>query len=68
VGNIWVQEYALSWKAPGWSVFDPDGVYLGDISSMDDFRVTDIGADYVLGVMTDELDVERVLLYGLVKP
>jgi hypothetical protein len=67
-GNIWVQEYALSWKAPGWSVFDPDGAYLGDVTGMDDFRVTDIGVDYVLGVMTDELDVERVLLYGLVKP
>jgi hypothetical protein len=67
-GNLWIQEYALSWKAPAWSVFDSDGRYLGDIALPVEFRVTDIGEDYVLGIMTDEMDVERVLLFGLVKP
>lgn len=67
-GNLWVQEYALSWSTAGWSVFDPEGLYLGDVAVPTDFRVTDIGRDYVLGVVTDEMDVERVLLYGLIKP
>jgi hypothetical protein len=30
-------------------------------------RVTQIGSDYVLGIWTDDLDVEQVRLYALIK-
>lgn len=33
----------------------------------DGFKVLDIGSDYVLGRITDDLDVEHILLYELLK-
>lgn len=67
--NLWVQDY----PSPGaatvpWTVFDPRGVMLGQVALPAGFRATDIGADYVLGVWTDELGVERVRVYSLRKP
>ena len=46
-------------------VFRPDGVYLGTVKLPRDLRVTEIGADYVLGLVRDDLDVEYVHMYGL---
>jgi hypothetical protein len=48
-----------------WNVFDPDGRFLGGITTPDGFRVTQIGQAFVLGVHTDALGVERVRLYTL---
>lgn len=67
--NLWVQDY----PSPGaplisWTVFDPRGRMLGPVSLPSGFRPTDIGADYILGVWTDELGVERVRVYPLRKP
>ncbi|HEX6861540.1 MAG TPA: hypothetical protein VF414_01930 [Thermoanaerobaculia bacterium] len=67
--NLWVQDY----PSPGatsisWTVFDPQGRMLGQVSLPSNFRPTDIGADYILGVWTDELGVERVRMYPLRKP
>jgi len=68
-GHLWVAETsAFADSARRWSVFDPDGVWLGDVTTPPRLNVQEIGADYVLGNATDELDVERVLLYRLVKP
>jgi hypothetical protein len=33
-----------------------------------DLNVTDIGSDYVLGRVTDDAEVEHVVLYELIKP
>lgn len=30
--------------------------------------VREIGTDYILGHSTDDMEVEHVLLYGLIKP
>jgi hypothetical protein len=49
-------------------VFDPAGVYLGDVEMPERFRVFQIGADFVLGQWRDEDDVEHVRLYPLIKP
>jgi len=48
-----------------WSVFDPTGVWLGELSLPASLRVTDIGADYVLGVYRDEFGQESVRRYAL---
>ena len=48
-----------------WSIFDPDGVWLGDVTRPADFQPFDVGADYVLGVARDADDVETVVEYGL---
>ncbi len=68
-GNLWVGDYRKPGDdQPRWTVFDPDGVMLGVVETPQGFRVYEIGNDYVLGRWTDELDVEHVQLYELVKP
>jgi hypothetical protein len=64
--HLWVQDY----PSPGatsvsWTVFDPRGVMLGQVALPANFRPTDIGRDYVLGVWADDLGVEHVRLYPL---
>ena len=46
-------------------VFRPDGAYLGAVKLPHALRIAEIGADYVLGVATDDLDIQYVHLYGL---
>ncbi len=69
LGNVWVQQFEI----PGspsrtWSVFGPGGEWLGDVDVPDRFRPLEIGDDYVLGRYGDELDVEHIQLWELVKP
>lgn len=68
-GNLWVQEYSprIS-EGRVWSVFDPVGVYLGDVAMPERFRLFQIGDDFVLGQWTDADDVEHVRIYPLIKP
>lgn len=66
VGRIWLEDY----RAPGdptraWSVFSPDGHALGRVRTPDDLTVFEIGTDYVLGVIRDELEVERVRIHPM---
>lgn len=69
LGNLWVEAF----RAPdddalrNWSVFDPDGRWLGDVVLPEGLEVFEIGRDYVLGKETDELDVEYVRVYALLK-
>ena len=44
-----------------WSVFDPRGRWLGDVTMPARFWPKEIGEDYVLGVARDELDVPTVV-------
>jgi hypothetical protein len=69
-GNLWVQDYRPFDERVErvWSVFDPDGRFLGDITAPAGFTVHHIGDDFVLGRWTDDLDVEYVLVYRLEKP
>jgi hypothetical protein len=47
---------------------DPDGRWLGEITFPERFVLTDVGFDYVLGWWRDDLGVESVRLYDLIKP
>jgi hypothetical protein len=67
-GNLWLLEYLLAEEAPVWQVLDTQGVWLGEVAMPPGGRISEIGEDYVLGVWKDEMDVERIRLYGLVKP
>lgn len=62
--RLWVRRYTPPW-APShdWMVFDPDGLWLGDVSLPLDLRVFEIGDGYILGVSQDELSVEYLQLY-----
>jgi len=70
-GNVWIE----SFRKPGqpsqnrrWTVIDAQGVLLGDVAIPVDLEVTDIGENAIVGVARDELGVERVCVYDLVKP
>lgn len=68
-GCLWVRRF----QKPGndkelWAVFSRNGAMLGDVQFPPDIEVTDIGADYILGVVKDEMGAERIRLYGLRRP
>ena len=68
-GNLWVEEY----RRPGdevsqWSVFERTGRFLGVVRGPTGFRLTDVGRDYLLGIVEDDLEVERLVRYALIKP
>lgn len=66
-GNLWVMDYRTDWDEGdvSWTVFDADGRMIARLMMPGRFRPTHIGRDFILGVATDELDVEHVLLYPL---
>lgn len=67
-GNLWVEEYGRpADEQSRWSVFDPEGRWLGTVQIPGDFEVQQIGPDWILGVQKDEMDVEHVRMYPLVK-
>jgi len=74
-GFVWTREYQNIWAerraAPGnrepseWTVFGPDGRWLGSILIPARFVVFEIGPDFVLGLGRDDLDVQHVQLLRL---
>lgn len=69
VGNLWVEDYRPPWDdQPSWNVFDPDGAWLGTVDTPPRFEIQQIGSDFVLGISRDALGVQRVEVYGLLKP
>lgn len=63
-GDIWVTEYALPWEEQQTTaVFAADGPWLGTIELPADFRPLEIGDNYILGVYTDEHDIQQLVLY-----
>lgn len=52
----------------GWSVFSPEGRWLGTIDIPNDFAPTTIGAEWVLGIRTDDLGVQWIERYPVLKP
>jgi hypothetical protein len=68
-GNLWVRDYALPWESSrDWTVFATDGTQLTRVSIPAALLVYEIGGDYLLGKLTDELGIERVVVYALIKP
>jgi hypothetical protein len=64
--GFWVQHYSHSASAPEtWDRFDPEGRLAGTITLPPGFRATQAGPGFVLGVGTDSLGVERVMMYRL---
>lgn len=67
-GRLWVG--SVEWPSQGvvarWSLFSPDGVWIGDVESPEGLRILDIREGRVLGVWRDELDVPRVRVHRIV--
>lgn len=68
LGFAWVQNYTPPWRhAPTWSVFDNTGTWLGSVRTPENVRILEIGRYYVMGVRRDQLGVESVVVYELVR-
>jgi hypothetical protein len=80
-GDLWVRPYPPD--APGfvhlmspergrppekWRVFGPPGRWRGRVDMPPDLEVMDIQGGFVAGVWWDELDVQHVRLYRIVRP
>ncbi|UCF40978.1 MAG: hypothetical protein JSW43_01150 [Gemmatimonadota bacterium] len=68
LGYLWVAEF----ERPGaevqrWSVFDGEGRLLGSVETPSGLQVHQIGTDFVLASWRDDLGVEHVRLYDLVR-
>lgn len=67
LGYLWVRDY----NPPGdddralWTVFDPEGFVQGFVETPPGLVVHQIGEDFILGKVLDELGVEYVQLWGL---
>jgi len=68
-GYLWVREYVVATAdTAAWSVFDPTGIWLGEVAIPTEMMVRDISGHWVIGVHRDELGIERVLRYTLIRP
>jgi hypothetical protein len=74
-GNLWVEEFR--WygverpptQLPAtWSVFDPAGIWLGNVEMPTGFILRDVARGRALGFMIDELGVKEAEVYRLEKP
>jgi hypothetical protein len=67
-GFVWAAEHlgeAQRGKPRGWRVFTSEGAWLGSVQTPGRFTVYEIGRDYVLGRLLDDMDVEHVQLLRL---
>jgi hypothetical protein len=74
-GNLWIEEFR--WfgversprESPGtWSVFDPAGVWLGNVETPPGFILRAVSGDRALGFTVDVVGVKRADVYRLQKP
>jgi hypothetical protein len=76
-GHLWVEHYRISQPirdtlpdtsdVPKWTVFDSRGAMLGDLLTPRGLQIMSVGADWVMGVWTDENGVEHVRVHRLVR-
>lgn len=67
VGNVWARPHGGPDPENCWHVYQRQPALLAETCLPDHFEVLDIGEDAVLGVLRDELDVEHVAVYRLLK-
>lgn len=66
-GRLWVQTWTVDEEVDRWLIFDRSGTLAGTVVAPGDFRVLDAGDDYVVALVTDDLGVETVQLWGLLE-
>ena len=66
-GHIWVREYQGSPDASTeqWTVLSPDGEWLGTVEAPRTVSVAELGPDYMLALVRDDLGLENVRMYRL---
>ena len=67
-GALWISAPRSTPNAGStWTVFAPDGTWLGTVTTPDGLRIDEIGADYLLGVFRARHGEERVRVYPLTR-
>jgi hypothetical protein len=70
-GHLWVREYTHDVHADSagssWSIFHPDGRWLGDIRLPPRFTMYEATEEHVLGVQADELGLQFIRTFELQK-
>jgi hypothetical protein len=67
-GHVWIQPFAAQAGATTeWSIFAPDGAWLGQLELPSSLSIFEIGADYILGRWRDADGVEQVRVYRLAR-
>jgi hypothetical protein len=68
--NLWLKDFG--WPpdetAEIWQVFDANSRWLGALDMPARFNLMRVSGDYLLGIARDDLDVEHVRVYRLIKP
>ena len=65
---VWVGSYQADASATrAYHVYDTEGRLLARVATPPGVEVLEIGADYVLGITRDELEVERIVLHTLTR-
>lgn len=68
LGRLWVREYAIPEPPVGaWVVYGPEGFVVASVELPTSFAPMDAGEDFVLGVLTDDFDIETVVEYALMR-
>ena len=67
-GSLWVENYTYPSEQPSWAVFRHDGRYLGEVETPMGARITHIGDDFMLAIWEDDLGIQQVRMYELIKP
>lgn len=67
-GNLWVARYDYLPGPRTWDVYDREGQLLGAVQLPDRFRLRMIGDGEIIGITRDELDVQRIEAYRILKP
>lgn len=66
-GRVWIEEVTEDDEAPRqWTVFEK-GRPVARVETPRHLQILEIGADEVIGLVRNELDTERVAIYGLTK-
>jgi len=71
LGNLWVRDWAMPQRPHPerqFNVFDEHGLWLGPVTVPAGFGLSEIGDDYVVGIVEDELGVQRIRVHQLLKP
>ena len=75
-GNLWVEHFRLATMAHVrddpqerniWTVFDSTGARIGDVVTPTDFKIMQIGRDWMLGTWADADSVQHVRLHRISK-
>ena len=68
-GNLWLPSYRPAYPEEGspYTVISPDGEWLGQVETPPRFRILDVSGGLVLGVLRDDMDVENVVVYAVVR-